>query len=97
MSEEDNIHHWAHHLEDEIAKCYNTFQERGDKVYDASKELTIKSPMGAIQSLNICMQIEAEFPGRLEECLERADMVANFSGCGIMNGLISAIRYMRIH
>ncbi len=83
---------WARMLHEQIEISKETFQERHDAVYESSKFLSDNAVAGPIQALNICMQIEMEFPGRIEEFVERSQK----SRMGMLYGLMILIRLERL-
>lgn len=83
---------WAEELQLQIEISKETFQDRHNAVYDTSKHLSEISSAGPIQALNICMQIEDEFPGKVEEFVARAEE----SKGGVLFGLQAMIAAYRL-
>jgi len=63
---------WALNYSKHIEFCQEFFEGRADIVMDQGKLLSSETSLGQIESLDICMQIEAEFPGRVEEFVDRS-------------------------
>lgn len=82
---------WALEYQVHIKLCQEFFETRADVIVSESKKISNVTTLGPIQAIDICMQIEAEFPKRLEEVLERADQHPN----GILIGLVQFITYLR--
>lgn len=61
---------WAQQYAQHLAFCHEYFGGKADNIITQSKRLASESPLGNIQALDVCMQIEAEFPGRIEEIVE---------------------------
>lgn len=82
---------WAYQYAERKAFCHEYFGGRADAIMAHAKQFATDTSAGPIQSLDICMQVEAEFPGRLEEFLDKAREHPN----GALVGLGQYIRYVR--
>ena len=82
---------WAHNYAKRRAFCHEFFEGRSDIVIEQSVILSDTEETGRIQSLDICMQVEAEFPGKVEEIMDRAGEHPN----GRLVGLGQYIRHLR--
>ena len=83
---------WKKQLFGHLDLCYEYFPEkRADIIVEQAKILKDRSTAGAIQTLDICMQIEEEFPGRIEEFVTEAQRHPQ----GPLIGLSQYIRYQR--
>lgn len=82
---------WAYTLAEHKIFCYEYFGGRADTVIEYSEKLKEDTELGSIQMLDICMQIEAEFPNRIEEIYDRAQLHPN----GMLIGLSQYIRHIR--
>ncbi len=82
---------WARNYAKRRAFNQEFFGGRGDTILEQSKILTKESEVGPIAALDLCMQIEAEFPNRVEEVIDRAGEHPN----GRLPGIGQYIRHLR--
>ena len=82
---------WAHNYAKRRAFCHEYFGGRSDAIIAQSVIFSDTAETGRIQALDICMQIETEFPGRVEEIMDRAGLHPN----GRIVGLGQYIRHIR--
>ncbi len=82
---------WARNYGKRKAFCHEFFEGRSDMVIEQSTILAKTEGLGHIQCLDICMQVEAEFPGRIEEVMDKAGEHPN----GRIVGLGQYIRHLR--
>lgn len=72
--------------------CQEWFGGRADVIFAQAELIRLNTHLGPFQSLDICMQVEAEFPGRVQEIVEKA--IEHPSG--ILSGMMSIITMERI-
>jgi hypothetical protein len=84
---------WAREYAQHKAICHEFFEGRADTVIEQAKILAEHTEAGAIGSLDICMQVEAEFPGRIEEFVSKSEEHPQ----GRLIGLMQYISYIRQH
>ncbi len=82
---------WARNYAKRKAFCHEFFEGRSDIVIEQSAIFSKEANVGSIQALDICMQVEAEFPGRIEEAVDRAGEHPN----GRIVGMGQYIRHLR--
>jgi len=91
-SHKQRIREWAAIYAQHKAFCYEHFQDgRADTIIAEAKHMAKVTTLGAIQALDLCMQIEMEFPKRLAEVLDRAREHPN----GELVGIAQYIRHLR--
>lgn len=83
---------WDLHYKARRAFCQEWFGGRADTIFAQAEVIRLNTHIGPFQSLDICMQIEAEFPGKVEEFIERAMGVPS----GVIQGLMSVITLERL-
>jgi hypothetical protein len=63
---------WAFNYAQHKAFCIEYFEGRADTIFEQAKLMQEQTMLGPIEALDICMQIEAEFPKRVEEFVDRS-------------------------
>ena len=94
MTTEAKLQRWKHQMAKEMDMVYTIFTEpRADAVVRSAKKLKDFSDgkVGAIAAVDLCVQIEEEFPGRIDEFIEEATKHPN----GVLHGLGQYVRYQR--
>lgn len=94
MLRKAKVDSWRRAMIKEIDMVYTVFEEpRSDAILLAAERLKhlAKDRIGSLQSIDICVQIEEEFPGRVQEFVEEAYKHPN----GVLHGLGQYIRYQR--
>lgn len=91
LDKQNKVKLWAFNYGKRKAFCHEFFEGRSDTVIEQSVILAKTEGLGHIQCLDVCMQIEAEFPGRVEEIMDRAGEHPN----GRLPGLGQYIRHLR--
>lgn len=86
-----NIAEWARTFAKHKALCHEFFGGRSDAIIEQSKLLSKNTTLGPIEALDLCMQIEVEFPNRIEEFLDRSGLHPN----GRLVGLQQYITHVR--
>lgn len=81
---EPQVWKWASEYSKHLALCRDFFEGRADAVIEAGKDLYETTNLGAISALDICMQVEAEFPKRVEEFYEQASRHPQGAVIGMM-------------
>lgn len=84
---------WAKEYARHKVFCIDYFEGRADIIIQQSQIITSLTNMGPIQALDICMQVEAEFRGRVEEFVGRALQHPQ----GFIIGMSQYITYRRVH
>lgn len=83
---------WRRQYTMHLQFCHNQFESRAETVIQQSKVVSGLTHLGPIQALDVCMQVEAEFPGRVQEFIGRAFLIPGFGFVSALIGLIQQAR-----
>jgi len=90
---EDEIWKWAQTFAQHKAFCHEYFGGRADLVIEQARLLQEESAVGPTACLDLCMQIEAEFPGRIEEFIGRSEEHPQGRIIGLMQYIVHVRKY----